>query len=101
MLYNSHIESERPVTVTRETPTNEEMAVRTEQFDTLYSGNKNGSVQQWTISVSGSTITKVYGQVNGSLQTTTDVIRKGKNLGRSNATTPVTQARAEAKSQWE
>ena len=77
------------------------MNVRVEQFDTLYSGNKNGSVQQWTISVSGATITKVYGQVKGALQTTTDVIRKGKNLGRSNATTPVTQARAEAKSQWE
>ena len=79
----------------------EEMAVRSEQFDTLYSGNKNGSVQQWTISVSGATITKVYGQVSGALQTTTDVVRKGKNLGRTNATTPVTQARAEAKSQWE
>ena len=78
-----------------------EMAVRTEQFDTLYSANKNGSVQQWTISVSGATITKVYGQVKGALQTTADVILKGKNLGRSNATTPVTQARAEAKSQWE
>ena len=78
-----------------------EMDVRTEQFDTLYSGNKNGSVQQWTISVSGATITKVYGQVKGALQTTADVILKGKNLGRSNATTPVTQARAEAKSQWE
>jgi DNA ligase-1 len=78
-----------------------EKAVRSEQFDTLYSGNKNGSVQQWTISVSGATITKVYGQVSGALQTTTDVVRKGKNLGRTNATTPVTQARAEAKSQWE
>ena len=77
------------------------MNVRSEQFDTLYSANKNGSVQQWTISVSGATITKVYGQVTGALQTTADVILKGKNLGRTNATTPVTQARAEAKSQWE
>ncbi len=100
MLYNSHIESERPVIVLGETSM-KEMDVRTEQFDTLYSGNKNGSVQQWTISVSGATITKVYGHVKGALQTTTDVIRKGKNLGRSNATTPETQARAEAKSQWE
>ena len=100
MLYNSHIESERPVIVLGETSMKEK-EVRTEQFDTLYSGNKNGSVQQWTISVSGATITKVYGQVKGALQTTTDVVRKGKNLGRSNATTPVTQARAEAKSQWE
>ena len=55
------------------------MDVRTEQFDTLYSANKNGSVQQWTISVSGATITKVYGQVKGALQTTADVILKGKN----------------------
>ena len=75
--------------------------MRSEQFDTLYSANKNGSVQQWTISVSGATITKVYGQVKGALQTTTDVVRKGKNLGRTNATTPVSQARAEAKSHWE
>lgn len=87
-----------PNTIAQE---DKEMEVRTEQFDTLYSGNKNGSVQQWTISVSGATITKVYGQVKGALQTTTDVVRKGKNLGRTNATTPVTQARAEAKSQWE
>jgi len=90
--------------VEKNTPTNtdvEEMAVRSEQFDTLYSGNKNGSVQQWTVSVSGATITKVYGQVGGALQTAADVVLKGKNVGRSNATTPVTQARAEAKSQWE
>ena len=76
------------------------MAAR-KQFDTLYSGNKNGSVQQWTISVQGNTITKVYGQVGGALQTTSDVISEGKNLGRANATTPVTQAQAEATSQWE
>jgi DNA ligase-1 len=78
-----------------------ETPVRSEQFETLYKGNKNGSTQQWTISVSDATITKVYGQVNGTLQTTTDVILKGKNVGRANATTPITQARAEAQSQWE
>jgi len=98
MRYNSRMEVEK------NTPTNTdvgEMAVRSEQFDTLYRGNKNGSVQQWTISVSGATITKVYGQVAGAVQSTADVILVGKNVGRSNATTPVTQARAEAQSQWE
>ena len=70
-------------------------------FETLYSANKNGSTQQWTISVQGATITKVYGQVGGALQTTHDVIAHGKNVGRTNATTPEMQARTEATSQWE
>ena len=72
-----------------------------EVFDTLYNGNKNGSVQQWTIRVQGNTISKVYGQVGGALQTTSDTISEGKNLGRANATTPDQQAHAEAFSQWE
>jgi len=70
-------------------------------FDTLYSLNSNGSVQQWTISVKGNTITKEYGQVGGKIQTTSDVIEKGKNIGRANATTPQEQAVKEAQAQWE
>jgi DNA ligase-1 len=70
-------------------------------FETLYSGNKNGSVQQWTISVSGSTITKVYGQTGGAMQTTVDTLQSGKNIGRANATSAETQACHEAQSQWE
>ena len=70
-------------------------------FETLYSGNKNGSVQQWTIGVNRSTITKVYGQTGGAMQTTVDTIQSGKNIGRANATTAETQARLEAQSQWE
>ena len=70
-------------------------------FETLYSANKNGSTQQWTISVQGATITKVYGQVGGALQTTQDVITHGKNVGRTNETTPEMQARTESTSQWE
>ena len=68
---------------------------------TLYSLNSNGSVQQWTISVSKNRITKIYGQVGGKLQTETDTITKGKNVGRSNATTPAEQAAAEAQAKWE
>ena len=79
----------------------EDMMAQQQTFETLYSGNKNGSVQQWTISVQGATITKVYGQVGGALQSTEDVIAAGKNLGRVNATTPEQQAQTEARSQWE
>jgi ATP-dependent DNA ligase len=73
----------------------------TTTFPTLYKRNSNGSTQQWTISVEGSTITKVYGQVGGSLQTAADHISEGKNIGRSNETTPEEQAVLEAQSQWE
>ena len=68
---------------------------------TLYSLNSNGSVQQWTISVKNNLITKEYGQVGGKIQTTSDFVKKGKNIGRSNETTPDDQALLEAKAQWE
>lgn len=68
---------------------------------TLYKRTSTGAIQQWTISTDGPVITKVYGQVGGALQTATDTIHEGKNLGRSNATTPTQQAEAEALSQWQ
>lgn len=68
---------------------------------TLYKRTSTGATQQWTISVDGAVITKEYGQVGGALQIATDKILEGKNLGRSNATTPEQQAEAEALSQWQ
>lgn len=67
----------------------------------LFSLNSNGSIQQWAISVQGNVIIKEYGQVGGAIQKTTDTIEKGKNTGKANATTPETQALAEAQAQWE
>lgn len=54
----------------------------------------------WAISVEGSTIKTVYGQVGGKLQETSEVISEGKNLGKANQTTPQEQALAEAQSRW-
>lgn len=68
---------------------------------TLYKRNSNGSVNRWTIIVDGNTISTTYGQVGGAMQTTHDVITEGKNLGRSNATTPEQQAQLEAAAQHE
>lgn len=68
---------------------------------TLYKRNSNGSVNQWTVAVDGNTISTTYGQVGGAMQTTHDVITEGKNLGRSNATTPEQQAQLEAAAQHE
>lgn len=72
---------------------------------TLYKQNSNGSFQEWTISVDeipeGGLIVTRYGQVDGRLQTAEDVVREGKNIGRSNETTAFEQAQAEAQAKWE
>jgi len=70
-------------------------------FPMLYSQNSNGSIQEWQISVEGSTIITIYGRHGGKLQTTADTIKSGKNLGKANATTCEEQAVAEATSRWE
>ena len=70
-------------------------------FAPLYSLNSNGSIQQWSISVENNRIIKEYGQIGGKMQSITDIIRDGKNIGKSNETTPKEQAIAEATAQWE
>ena len=68
---------------------------------TLYRQNSKGTIQQWTISVKDTEITTEYGLVDGKLQTTTDIVKKGKNIGRSNETTAVEQAFLEAQQQFD
>ena len=68
---------------------------------TLYKKTSTGAIQTWRIDVEGSTIVTTYGQKDGKLQTARDVISEGKNVGKSNETTPEQQALAEAQSQWE
>lgn len=74
---------------------------------TLYKKTTTGATQQWTVSVHRigegphAEIVKVYGQVDGALQQARDVITKGKNSGKANETTPVSQALAEAKAMWD
>ena len=70
-------------------------------FAPLYSLNSNGSIQRWTISVEDNRIIKEYGQIGGKMQSITDIIRDGKNIGKSNETTSKEQAIAEATAQWE
>lgn len=65
-------------------------------FPTLYKKTNTGAIQSWSIAVDGPAITVVHGQVGGKLQTGVEIISEGKNLGRSNETTPEQQAEAEA-----
>ena len=73
----------------------------TTQLPTLYKRTSTGAIQQWTITVADATITTTYGQVGGAMQTTSDTITEGKNIGRSNETTPQQQAQLEATAQHE
>lgn len=67
------------------------------KFEPLYKKTATGAIQQWEIRVKGKTIMTRYGQVDGKMQTTKDVIKAGKNIGKKTETTPEQQAIAEAK----
>lgn len=76
-------------------------------FPDLFKKTSTGKIQHWKIYVSDHhyrpypQIVTVYGQLDGKYQTTTDEIQEGKNIGKSNETTPWEQAEAEAQSRWE
>lgn len=67
---------------------------------TLYKKNLRGTLQQWSISVDGTTIVTRYGMVGGKIQETRDTIKSGKNLGKINETSVEEQAEAEALAKW-
>lgn len=72
------------------------------EFETLYGTDKNGKIKSWNIKVvehdNYSEIIIQHGYIN--LIETRTRIDKGKNLGKSNATTHLTQAIADATSKW-
>lgn len=68
---------------------------------TLYKKTSTGKIQMWTIGVDKNTIIVDFGQQGGKIQHTEEIIKSGKNIGRSNETTPAEQAMNEATSRWE
>jgi len=74
-------------------------------FPKLYKTNSNGSLQEWTISVEPNHdgtafVTTRWGVVGGAIQETQDLVKAGKNIGRSNETTAFEQACLEAEADW-
>jgi len=67
---------------------------------TLYKRATTGAIQQWTIEVDGDKYRTIAGQRGGQLTTTEWTDCEGKNVGRSNETTPAEQSLAEAKAKW-
>jgi DNA ligase-1 len=68
---------------------------------TLYKLASTGATQQWSIGVDKNVIIVNHGQVGGKIQRNEETIKVGKNIGRSNETTPAEQALAEATAKWE
>lgn len=76
-----------------------------EVFPKLYKKTSTGAIQEWEVYVDDTNCTPVivtkYGQLGGKIQTSTEIITEGKNIGRSNETSPMEQAYLQAKSDWE
>lgn len=74
-------------------------------FPTLFKRTTSEGVQEWRIAVvsqpNGWAVIHIeHGLQNGKKQVKDDLIKEGKNAGRSNATTPLQQAVAEAQARW-
>lgn len=72
-------------------------------FPTLYALSSTQKIKQWTVSVfenddGTSIIRKDHGQTGKKITENNRNIKKGKNIGKSNETTPVQQAMSEAES---
>lgn len=72
------------------------------KLPTLYKLNSNSKLMQWDIECDTDlgSITTTFGQVEGKLQSTTDIVSEGKNIGKSNETTILEQTELEAKAKW-
>lgn len=71
------------------------------KLTTLYKKTSTGAIQMWQIWTEDNVIKTAFGQVGGKVQQTEDIIHYGKNIGRSNETTPKEQAELEAISYWD
>jgi len=67
------------------------------KFNTLYARTNTGAIQQWNIEVGENFYRTIYGQKDGQLVTTEPSYCEGKNIGKTNETSPQQQAIKEAK----
>lgn len=74
------------------------------KFSSLYGKSSTGKVKLWTILAEAyrgkAAVITEYGYEDGEMQYTLVEVDKGKNVGRSNETTPFEQACSEAESKW-
>jgi len=79
-----------------------------QSFPKLYAIDKNGKIKVWTAAVlqskggssSAATARTTHGYIDGKQQTAYRDYNTGKNIGRSNETTPLAQCIAETQRKW-
>jgi DNA ligase-1 len=74
-------------------------------FPTLYGESSHGKQKMWSVSVSESPekhgiILTTHGYVDGKQVESRRIVTEGKNIGKKNATSPLTQAISEAQALW-
>ena len=79
-----------------------------QSFPTLYAIDKNGKIKVWTAAVlqpaaadaGYATSRTTHGYINGKQQVALRDYTAGKNIGRSNETTPLAQCISETRRKW-
>jgi len=77
------------------------------EFPKLYKKTSTGAIQEWDVRVSVDifndevAIVNNYGQVGGKIQESRELVLEGKNIGKTNETSTIEQAEAQAKARWE
>jgi DNA ligase-1 len=76
-----------------------------QNFPKLYKKTSTGKIQSWEVHVEGQdsvpAIVNNYGQVDGKIQESRELVMDGKNIGKANETSAWEQAQAQAKARWE
>lgn len=67
----------------------------------LYKYTSKGQVQEWQIITTDNMFSTMEGIKGGKITTSLPTVCEGKNIGRSNETTPQEQAETEAKAKWQ
>ena len=74
------------------------------EFPKLYKKTSTGATQEWSVAVFDNdgkgAIVSYYGLVGGKIQESTQWVNEGKNGGKKNETTPISQALMDAESDW-
>ena len=71
------------------------------KLEMLFSRRSDGRIQEWTIEVEGDKFRTISGLTDGKKVVSEWTVAIAKSVGRSNATTPESQAVAEAKAKWQ
>ena len=71
------------------------------RFPVIYKRAKSGAIQQWQVIADSNTFFTIEGLTGGVLTTSKPTVCKGKNIGKTNETSPNYQAECEAKAKMD